>query len=349
MIWAQGGVLWRELNRAAHAHGLATTGGVVSSTGIAGLTLGGGEGWLMGRYGMTVDNLLAVELVTADGDVRTVNDQHDPDLFWALRGGGGNFGVATAFEYRAHPVDTVLGGMVLHPLDRAADAWSFYRQFTAEASDELTVFFGLVHAPDGSGTKMAAMPLCHCGPDPAQADAEVAPLRRFGPPAVDVVERMPYPRINTLLDEAFPKGALSYWKSAFLRELSDDVISVMVDRFACCPSAMTAMVLNPFHGAVNRVPVDAMAMPHRQFGYSLAILGQWAERADNDANIAWTRQTFEALRPYMVEQSYVNDLSADDGNLIRWAYGPNWDRLVDIKRRYDPENVFHLNQNVNPR
>ncbi len=349
MIWAQGGVLWRELNRAAHVHGLATTGGVVSSTGIAGLTLGGGEGWLMGRYGMTVDNLLAVELVTADGDVLTVNDQHDPDLFWALRGGGGNFGVATAFEYRAHPVDTVLGGMVLHPLDRAADAWSFYRQFTAEASDELTVFFGLVHAPDGSGTKVAAMPLCHCGPDPAQADAEVAPLRRFGPPAVDVVERMPYPRINTLLDEAFPKGALSYWKSAFLRELSDDVISVMVDRFASCPSPMTAMVLNPFHGAVNRVPVDAMAMPHRQFGYSLAILGQWAEQADNDANIAWTRQTFEALRPHMVEQSYVNDLSADDGNLIRWAYGPNWDRLVDIKRRYDPENVFHLNQNINPR
>ena len=179
--------MWRELNRAAHAHGLATTGGVVSSTGIAGLTLGGGEGWLMGRYGMTVDNLLAVELVTADGDVLAVNDQHDPDLFWALRGGGGNFGVATAFEYRAHPVDTVLGGMVLHPLDRAADAWSFYREFTAEASDELTVFFGLVHAPDGSGTKLAAMPLCHCGPDPA-------PSRRRRRPATPLRSACRRPR-----------------------------------------------------------------------------------------------------------------------------------------------------------
>jgi len=347
-IWAQGGVLWRELNRAAHVHALATTGGVVSSTGIAGLTLGGGEGWLMGRYGMTVDNVLAVELVTADGDVLTVNEQREPDLFWALRGGGGNFGVATAFEYQAHRVDTVLGGMVLHPLDRAAEACSFYRQVTAQASDELTVFFGLVHAPDGSGTKLAAMPLCHCGPDFEQADAEVAPLRRFGPPAVDLVERVPYPRINTLLDDAFPKGALSYWKSAFLRELNEDVIGVMVDHFASCPSPMTAIVLNPFQGAVNRVPVDAMAMPHRERGYSLAVLGQWAEQADSDANIAWTRQTFEALRPHMVERSYVNDLSADDGNLIGWAYGPNWNRLVDIKRRYDPYNVFHLNQNINP-
>jgi FAD/FMN-containing dehydrogenase len=347
-IWAQGGVLWRELNRAAHVHRLATTGGVVSSTGIAGLTLGGGEGWLMGRFGMTVDNLLAVELVTADGEILAVDAGHHADLFWALRGGGGNFGVATAFEYRAHPVDTVLGGMVLHPVSRAVDAWAFYRQFSAEAPDELTVFFGLVHAPDGSGTKLAAMPLCHCGPDAAGAEADVAPLRRFGPPLLDLVERMPYPQINTLLDDGFPRGALNYWKSAFLRELSDDVIGVMVERFADCPSPLTAMVLNPFQGAVSRVPVDAMAMPHRQPGYSLAVLGQWMDPRDNDANVTWTRRTFEALRPHLAERSYVNDLAADDTDKVRWAYGPNWDRLVGIKRRYDPHNVFHLNQNIDP-
>jgi len=302
----------------------------------------------MGRYGMTVDNLLGVELVTAEGDVLSVDDRSHPDLFWALRGGGGNFGVATAFEYAAHPVATVLGGIVAHPLDRAADVWSFYRDFTAAAPDELTVFFGLVHAPDGSGQKLAVMPACHCGQSPEQAEAEVAALRGFGPPIMDLIERMPYPKMNTLLDDAFPRGALNYWKSAFLRELSDDVIQIMVERFEACPSPMTSMVLNPFHGAVNRVAIDAMAMPHREFRYSLAILGQWADPADNATMVAWTRTTFEALRPHMEEQSYVNDLSADDGDLIRWAYRSNWARLVDVKRQYDPRNIFHLNQNISP-
>src|SRR5689334_19567110 len=211
-IWAQGGVTWKELNRAAAGHGLATTGGVVSSTGIAGLTLGGGEGWLMGKYGLTVDNLLAVEVVTADGQVIMASAEHHPDLFWALRGGGGNFGVATCFEYRAHPVATVYGGMVAHPAGRAREVAGFYRDLTQDAPDET----------------MAAMVACHCG-DAANAEADLKPLRQFGPPATDLIQPMPYPVINTLSDGGYPAGAFNYWKSAFLSDLSDAAMEIMVD------------------------------------------------------------------------------------------------------------------------
>lgn len=347
-VWAQGGVTWRELNRAAGVHGLATTGGVVSTTGVAGLTLGGGEGWLMGRYGLSIDNLLSVEVVTADGAVVAASAEENQDLFWALRGGGGNFGVATSFEYRAHAVPMVHGGMVAHPLAEGPAVFEFYRGLTASVPDELTVYFGLVHAPDGSGFKLSAMGMCHCGDDPARAAAEVEPVRRFGSPVVDLVQPMPYPVINTLFDDGFPKGALSYWKSAILAELSDAAIGILVDAFHRCPSPMTAVFVVPYLGAVTRVPATATAFPHRDPGYSLAILTQWLDRADTEANVAWTRETFEALRPYLVDRAYVNNLSADDSGLVRQAWGPNYERLVEVKRRYDPDNVFRLNHNINP-
>ena len=206
-IWAQAGVTWKELNRAAAGHGLATTGGVVSSTGIAGLTLGGGEGWLMGKYGLTVDNLLAVEVVTADGQVIMASAEHHPDLFWALRGGGGNFGVATSFLYRAHPVATVYGGMVAHPARRARETFSFYRELTQGAPDELTVYMSLFANPGAPDETMVAMVACHCG-DAASAEADLKPLRQFGPPATDLIQAMPYPVINTLSDAGYP-GARS--------------------------------------------------------------------------------------------------------------------------------------------
>ena len=221
-IWAQGGVTWKELNRAAACHGLATTGGVVSSTGIAGLTLGGGEGWLMGKYGLTVDNLLAVEVVTADGQVVTASAEHNQDLFWALRGGGGNFGVAASFEYQAHPVATVYGGMVAHPVSRAREVFGFYRDLTQGAPDELTVYMSLFANPAAAEESMVAMVACHCG-DPTSAEADLKPLRQFGPPATDLIQPMPYPVINTLSDGGYPRGAFNYWKSAFLSELSDAV------------------------------------------------------------------------------------------------------------------------------
>jgi hypothetical protein len=344
---AQAGVTWNEYNRATAVHGLATTGGVVSSTGIAGLTLGGGLGWLMGKYGMAVDNLESAEVVLADGSVVTASENDDPDLFWAIRGGGGNFGVVTSFEYRTSPVDTIYGGIAAHPLAAAGDVFDFYRQFTKSLPDELTAFAGLVHAPDGSGMKIVATPVCHCG-DMKQAEADVQPIREFGPPALDLIGPMPYPVINTLLDPAFPKGALNYWKSAFFTELSDAAVRTMVDAFEAAPSTMSGMVVEHFHGEVTRIDPTATAFPHRQPGYNLALIGEWLDPADTGANVQWVRETFAALEPYMAPQVYVNYLSDDDGGRTRNAYGPNYARLVELKRRYDPDNRFRLNQNIDP-
>ena len=204
---AQGGVTWNEYNRATHVYGQATTGGVVSTTGVAGLTLGGGLGWLMGSHGLSIDNVSQVEVVTADGQVRIVDAEHEPDLFWALRGGGGNFGVAASIEFETHPLDIVLGGLLAHPLAAAGEVIDMFRQFTKDLPDEVTVFCGLVHAPDGSGMKLCALPMCHCG-ELGQAESDLAPLRQFGPPILDLVQPMPYPVVNTMLDDAFPRGAL---------------------------------------------------------------------------------------------------------------------------------------------
>jgi hypothetical protein len=346
-VRAQAGVTWNEYNRAANVHGLATTGGVISTTGIAGLTLGGGLGWLMGKYGMAVDNLESAEVVLANGRVVTASAADDADLLWALQGGGGNFGVVTSFEYRAHPVDMVFGGIAAHPLAAAGEVLDFYRQFTKSLPDELTAFAGLVHAPDGSGTKIVALPVCHCG-DLQQAESEVKPLREFGPPLLDLIGPMPYPVINTLLDPGFPVGALNYWKSAFFTELSDAAVRTMVDAFEASPSTMSGMVIEHFHGAVTRVDRTATAFPHRQPGYNLALIGEWLDPSETETNVRWVREAFAALEPYMAPQVYVNYLADDDAARMRDAYGPNYDRLVELKRRYDPENRFRLNQNIDP-
>ena len=346
-IWAQAGVTWKELNRAAAAHGLATTGGVVSSTGIAGLTLGGGEGWLMGKYGLTVDNLLAVEVVTADGQVVVASTEDHPDLFWALRGGGGNFGVATSFLYRAHPVATVYGGMVAHPARRARETFSFYRELTQGAPDELTAYLSLFASPDEPAETMLAMVACHCG-EPASAEADLKPLRQFGPPAADLIQPMPYPVINTLNDAGYPRGAFNYWKSAFLNDLSDASLEIMVDAMRRCPSPMSGLGIVPYLGAVARVEAAATAFAHRAPGYSLLIVSQWTDPLDTEQNIAWARDTFEALRPCMTGRSYINNLIAEDGRKVDEVWGANYQRLVGVKRRYDPDNIFRLNHNIDP-
>jgi FAD/FMN-containing dehydrogenase len=346
-VWAQAGVTWKEFNRAAACHGLATTGGVVSSTGIAGLTLGGGEGWLMGKYGLTIDNLLAVEVVTAAGDVVTASADQNQDLFWALRGGGGNFGVATSFEYQAHPVATVHGGMVVYPVSRARDAFGFYRDLTGSAPGELTVYFNLFADPAAPEEKLVAMVACHCG-DPAAAERDLKPLRDFGPPAVDLIQPMPYPVMNTLSDAGYPRGALNYWKSAFLSELSDAALEVMTSALQTCPSPMSGLGIVPYLGAVARVDPAATAFAHRDGGYSLLIVSQWQDPRDTDPNIAWAKETYEQLRPYLDERQYLNNLPADDGRIARGLWGANYERLVTIKRRYDPDNTFRLNHNINP-
>jgi FAD/FMN-containing dehydrogenase len=348
-VRAQAGVTVGELDRAAGAFGLATPSGVVSSTGIAGLTLGGGIAWLMGKHGMAVDNLLSAEVVLAAGEVVTASEDTDRDLFWALRGGGGNFGVVTSFEYRAHPVSSVLGGPVLHPLPAAPQLFSFYREFAADLPDELSTQAVFLHAPDGSGAKLCGIAVCHAGDDADRAEADVRPLRRFGSPAADTIQRMPYPAVNTGVDWLSPAGTLSYWKSAFFSELSDPAVEVMTTAFQRAPSELCALVVEDFHGAVTRVAPTATAYPHREPGYNLFLISQWSDPAQTDAGIAWARETFDALSPHMADRSYSNYLSADDYDRVRQAYGPNYERLVELKRRYDPDNLFRLNHNIDPK
>jgi FAD/FMN-containing dehydrogenase len=344
----EGGVVWAELNDAAAAHRLATTGGNVSTTGVAGYTLGGGLGWLMSKYGLAADNLLAVELVTADGEILQVDGSSHPDLFWALRGGGGNFGVATSFTFRLHPLRTIVGGLIAHPLEAAPALLRFYRDAVAEASDDLTVFAGLVHAPDGSGTKLSALVVFHTGAT-ADADRDLGPFESWGSPLVVQVGPMPYPVMNTLLDAGFPAGSLNYWLSSFTRGLPDELIDVAVERFATVPSAMTGILLEHFHGAVTRVDVTETAVPHREEGWNLLIPSVWTDTADSEANIAWGRETFAAMRPHFGTGRWLNYLGDDQAeDAIRAAYGPNYDRLREVKRRYDPDNVFHLNHNIAP-
>jgi FAD/FMN-containing dehydrogenase len=349
VVRAQGGVTWAELNRETQLHGLAVTGGMVSSTGIAGLTLGGGLGWLMGKYGLALDNLRAVELVTADGKALQVSKDEHPDLFWALRGGGGNFGVATWFEYQLHPVGPMItGGLIAHPFDRARDVLRFLRDRTRSLPDEHAVMGGLIHAPDGSGTKLAAIVTCHTG-SPAEAEKAMQPLKKFGSPAVDAVGPISYSQLNGMLDGGFPKGALNYWKSSFLKELSDGAIDTMIECFAHCPTPMGAMLLEHFHGAVTRVPPTVTAFPHRSEGYNLLVLSEWMEPAQNDKCIAWARESYARMEPFVGSGRYANYLSDDEtGDPSAAAYGPNYRRLQEIKTKYDPGNVFHINQNIRP-
>ena len=347
-VRAQGGVLWRELNRETAAHGLAVTGGAISTTGIAGLTLGGGLGWLMAKYGLAADNVTAVELVTADGRILDVTEASDPDLFWALRGGGGNFGIAASFEYKLHPLQMVVGGLIAHPIEAAGEMLRFYRDAAPSASDDLTVFGALVHAPDGSGMKLAAMVVFHAGA-PDEAERELAQYKEWGSPLVVDVGPMPYPVMNTLLDAGYPTGSLNYWMSSFTTGMPDGLVDVAVERFASVPSPMSAILFEQFHGAVCRVGVTDTAVPHRDEGWNLLLPSVWMDPAETDANIAWTRETHAALAPHLSERRWLNYLGDDQGaDAVRDAYGPNYDRLVELKRRYDPDNIFRHNHNIQP-
>jgi FAD/FMN-containing dehydrogenase len=346
----QGGVNWAELNRETQLHGLGVTGGLISTTGIAGLTLGGGLGWTMGKFGLATDNLVSAEVVTADGRVLTATDEENPDLFWGLRGGGGNFGVVTSFQYRLHDIGPlVTGGLVVHPYEAAREVLRFFRDFTSDVPDELTVFAGVLHAPDGSGQKLAGMVICHVGPR-EQAERDVQPILDFGSPVMTEVGPMPYTAVNAMLDGAYPTGSLNYWKSSFFAELSDSAIDTIVERFTTAPSPMSALLIENFHGEVTRVPVDATACPHRQPGYNFIGTSVWVDAATNDENVGWTRETFAALEPFLADRRYFNYFSEDDvgDEAVRRAYGPNYERLVAVKDVYDPTNLFRLNTNVRP-
>ncbi len=345
---AEGGVTWAEFNRETQAYGLATTGGVVSSTGIAGFTLGGGLGWLMGKFGLAVDNLLAVEMVDAEGRILRAGAEEHEDLYWAVRGGGGNFGVVAWFEFRLHPVGTVTAGLVAYPFEAAGEVLRYYRDLTASAPDELTAYGGLVHAPDGSGAKLAAMLVCHCGP-PTEGESVAKSVKQFGSPLLDTIGPMDYCTLSSFLDPQYPKGGFNYWKSSFLSQLTDGAIDTLIECFAHCPSAMSQISLEHLHGAASRVGVTDTAFPHRSPGYNLLVLSQWSDARVNAEGTAWARETYSAMQPYMAATRYVNYLDQDESaDTVAASYGINYRRLQAVKAKYDPGNVFHLNQNIRP-
>jgi FAD/FMN-containing dehydrogenase len=344
---AEGGVKLGELDRETQAFGLATTLGTVGDTGIAGLTLGGGLGWLMSKYGLACDNLIAADIVTADGRFLTASETTNADLLWGLRGGSGNFGVVTAFEYRLHPVDTVLGGMVLHPFARAKDVLHFFREFARTIPDELTLMFGVLMSPDGS--PVVAIGGCYCG-DLAEGEKTVAPLRTFGPPMQDAFGPVPYAVVQSLFDAAFPQDAYDYGKSDYLTGLSDEVIDLIVDGASRISSPHSVVVLIHFHGAVTRVRPDATAFPHRKDQqYSIHVYGQTLDSKQAPVQKQWARDLWQTVQPFTSGAVYVNELDVDEGeDRVRVAYGLNYDRLLALKNKYDPTNLFRVNANVRP-
>jgi FAD/FMN-containing dehydrogenase len=348
-VRADGGVLWKELNRETQLHGLATTGGVVGSTGIAGLTLGGGIGWLMPKYGLALDNLRSAHLVMADGRVQRASEDENPDLFWAIRGGGGNFGIATSLEYNLHSVGPIIiGGPVVHPFSRAVEMLKFFRDTCAHLPDELMLVAGLQTAPDGSNAKLAAIVAAHSG-SLADGERAVRPIKTFGAPVVDALAATTYSTLNTMLDPAFPKGARNYWKAQLLTDLSDDAIDTLVRAFDACPSAMSQIIVEHFHGAASRVPVSSTACALRTTGFNVVIISQWRHADETEQGIAWARETFSSLRPHLAPTRYVNYLEADATDPAVAAYGPNLHRLRELKTKWDPDNVFHHNVNILPR
>jgi len=345
IAYVQGGALWRDLDAATHPHGLATTGGLISTTGVGGLTLGGGLGWLMRKHGLACDNVLAVEIVTADGQVRRASATENPDLFWAVRGGGGNFGVVTSFEFRLHPVSTLYAGMLVFPGPRAPEVLRTYRDVAMNAGDELTVFAGLMTSPDGHPI-IAIFP-AYNGPV-KQAEAAVKPFRDLGPVA-DQVSEMPYPALQSMLDDGFPSGLHVYWRSDFLKGLPDEALDMLVDRFSAITSPLSALLIEQFGGAVARVPADETAFAQRDALFNLAIISRWADPATATTHIDWAKKTSDVARPFASGGVYVNYLGAEGADRVRAAYGAKYDRLVAVKQKYDPKNLFSVNQNIQPR
>lgn len=341
----QAGATLGDVDRETHVHGLAVPAGVVSKTGIAGLTLGGGVGWLVRKYGLTCDNVLSFELITAEGQLLTVDDEEHPDLFWGLRGGGGNFGVVTSFEYRAYPVHTVLGGMIIHPRERATEVLKFYREFTESAPEELTVYSGLIFNPDGD--PVVAIVACYCG-DLTRGEEVLRPLREFGTPLMDTIEPIPFPKMQAILDDAFQDGTLNYWKSTFVSELDDEVVQLLVDRAQGMTSPLSAVIIEYYGGAASRVPVTDTAFGHRDAQYDIGIMAQWTDPAESDQHTAWARNLADALQPFSSGAYLLNFLGEESDSVIKAAFGPNYERLVAVKSKYDPTNFFRINQNIPP-
>ena len=356
---AGAGVVWAELDRATQEHGLAVTGGEVSDTGIAGLTLGGGFGWLKRTCGLTCDSLAQAEVVTADGRVVTAGPAENSDLFWALRGGGGNFGVVTRFTYNLHPVGPMLyGGALVYPGERAGDVLRLMRDLSTDVPDEVSLMVALVVAPPAPefppslhGRPIAVLGACYVG-DLAKGEEALRPVRRLGPPAADLLGPIPYVALQQLIDASTPRGLQYYVKSEWLGGLPDEVVDGLVEHHATRTSPLHQILVHQMGGAVARVPREATAFAYRDAAFVMTVAGVWMSPDEpRDPHVAWVRSTWEATRPGSLGGAYVNHLDADEGeDRVRAAYGPSiYDRLVDVKSAWDPENVFRLNHNIRPR
>lgn len=330
---------------AIEPRGYLTTTGIVSTTGVAGLTLGGGIGWLMGRYGLACDNLLGAELVTAGGDVTQVSREEHPDLLWGLRGGGGNFGVVTRFHVRLHPAEPVIWGLTLHPIERGRDVLRFYRECTAAPPDGLTVYAAVLPSPDGH--PLVGLAACWCGPE-EEGSRYLDALRSFGPPVLDTIARSPYAAAVRMLDEPSAPGLARRYRSGTLDALSDEAIDVLLEQGRRLTSPQSMVLLEHLHGAASRVPVDATAFAQRAASYIVLVGPQWPPHTDPTPHLRWADETWAALEPHTSGGVYVNYLDDEHAERMHAAYGPNHARLAALKRRYDPANVFHRNQNIAP-
>lgn len=342
---AQPGVKWIEFDYETQAFGLATTGGTVSDTGIAGLSLGGGLGWLSSKHGLTIDNIISADVVLADGRFTTASATENQDLFWGLRGGSGNFGVVTSFEYQLHSVGpTILGGMAAYPLEATKEMLRFYREYTKAAPDELTIYAAFVNPPGGE--TVAALFCCYSG-SLDTGEEVIRALRSFGSPIEDRLGPMPYLNQQRTFDDGFPAGSYYYTKAGSLPDLTDEAIDVFAEYVARKPSPLSGVLVQTVCGAASRVAPDATAFPHRRFPYAPVIVSQWLDAADSEKNIAWARNFWKALNAF-AGGAYVNDLSDIDGERMRVAYGANYEGLAALKKKYDPDNFFRLNPNIKP-
>jgi FAD/FMN-containing dehydrogenase len=354
IVHAQPGLTWGEFDRETQAFGLATTGGLISTTGLAGLTLGGGIGWLMRKHGLTCDNLLSVEVVTADGRLLTANANENTDLFWGVRGGGGNLGVVTLFEYQLHPVSQVIGGMILHPSSKAKELLHFYREYVATAPDELTTMFVFLIAPpapfvpaEWQGKPVVAIVGVYEGA-PEVGERVLRPLRQFDAPIVDLFQSMPYLTLQCMLDATAPPGLQNYWKSGYLKELSDEAIEALIAHATAMTSPLSAVHLHHLQGALSRIRADETAFGPRGAPFAFNLIATWQEATDSERHIAWAREFWSALLPYSTGGVYVNFLGEESEARVRAAYGENYERLVAVKTKYDPTNFFRQNQNIKP-
>jgi FAD/FMN-containing dehydrogenase len=354
-VWAEGGCTWGDFNHATYAFGMATTGGIISTTGIAGLTLGGGIGYLTRGAGLSLDNLVSADVVLADGSFVTASEKHNPDLFWALRGGGGNFGIVTNFQYRLREVKDIVGGVMLFEVEDAPKVIRAYDKYITDAPRELGAFFGWQIAPplpfipqNRHGDTFCIMVVCWTGP-PDQATKVLAPFRHAAHVVAEFVGPMPYPALNSMFDGLLPPGLQHYWKAVFVRDLTDGAIEAHLKFGPKVPVVNSTMHLYPINGAVHDVKPEATAFGHRDAKYAAVIAGMWPDPAQNEANIRWVKDYYAALAPHSERGGYINFAAGDDDNRVGANFGRNFDQLRKLKAKYDPNNRFRINQNITPR